>query len=182
MKNISVFGGSSPRPGEEDYEQAFLLGQLLAKEDYSVMTGGYIGSMEAVSRGAAESGGHVIGYTCDEIESWRPVKPNSWVQEERRRRTVHQRLLSLIEDCDAALALPGGPGTLNEIAMMWTLMITKAIESRPLIMIGPGWDSTFGLFYKNFDVYTSTKHRTLLSFVPDAISAVQDLRHPKDYE
>ena len=182
MKNISVFGGSSPRPGEEDYEQALLLGQLLAKEDYSVMTGGYIGSMEAVSRGAAESGGHVIGYTCDEIEAWRPVAPNSWVREERRQETVHQRLVSLIEDCDAALALPGGAGTLNEIAMMWTLMITNALEPRPLIMIGPGWESTFQQFYKALDAYIHMKHRELLSFVPDAISAVQDLRQTKDYE
>lgn len=182
MKYISVFGGSSPRPGEDDYEQALLLGQLLAKEDYTVMTGGYIGSMEAVSRGAAESGGHVIGYTCDEIEAWRPVAPNSWVVEERRQKTVRQRLVSLIEDCDAALALPGGAGTLNEIAMMWTLLITKAIEPRPLIMIGAGWEATFRQFYKNFEDYILMEHREYLSFVPDTAFAVQELRQLKEYE
>ena len=31
--------------------------------------------MEAVSRGANEAGGHVIGVTCEDIEAWRQVKP-----------------------------------------------------------------------------------------------------------
>ena len=72
---ITVFGGSKPRPSQPAYQEALLLGQLLGSQGYTVLTGGYIGTMEAVSRGAAESGGHVIGVTCDEIERWRPVAP-----------------------------------------------------------------------------------------------------------
>ena len=68
---ISVFGGSSPKPGDLAYEQAYYLGKLIGEAGYTVLTGGYIGTMEAVSRGAAEAGGHVIGVTCDQIENWR---------------------------------------------------------------------------------------------------------------
>ena len=57
-----------------------------------MLTGGYIGTMEAVSRGAAEAGGHVIGVTCEEIEAWRPVRVNAWVKEEIRRKTLMERL------------------------------------------------------------------------------------------
>ena len=76
IKRVTVFGGSKPHAGSQAYAQAQRLGELLALAGCTVLTGGYIGAMEAVSRGAAEAGGHVIGITCDEIESWRPVKPN----------------------------------------------------------------------------------------------------------
>jgi uncharacterized protein (TIGR00725 family) len=103
---------------------------------YAVLTGGYIGTMEAVSRGAAEAGGHVIGVTCDEIEAWRVTHPNRWVMEERRYPALRQRITALIEGCDAAIALPGGPGTLTEISEMWNHLLIGAISPRPLILVG----------------------------------------------
>ena len=114
--NITVFGSASPIPGGERYEEARCLGELLARAGHVVLTGGYMGTMEAVSRGAAEAGGHTIGVTCDQIERWRNAKANAWVKEERRFQTVRERLYCLVESCDAALALPGGVGTLAEIA------------------------------------------------------------------
>jgi predicted Rossmann-fold nucleotide-binding protein len=50
---VTVFGGSKPKVGESAYEDAFQLGSLLGKAGYTVLTGGYIGTMEAVSHGAA---------------------------------------------------------------------------------------------------------------------------------
>ncbi|HSG44929.1 MAG TPA: hypothetical protein VLA72_17415, partial [Anaerolineales bacterium] len=77
--NISVFGGSQPKEGETAYAEAQELGRLLAQCGHTVLTGGYIGTMEAVSRGASEAGGHVVGVTCDDIQAWRAVSPNQWV-------------------------------------------------------------------------------------------------------
>jgi uncharacterized protein (TIGR00730 family) len=168
---ISVFGGSTPRPGEDAYQDALHLGRLLGAAGHVVLTGGYIGTMEAVSRGAADRGGHVIGVTCDEIESWRPVAPNQWIREERRFETLRERLFSLIESCDAALALPGGLGTLTEIALMWTLMQTNALPAKPLILIGPGWRSTFDRFFQSLGGYVSTPDRDRLTFSPDVAAA-----------
>ncbi|MBI1855311.1 MAG: LOG family protein [Chloroflexi bacterium] len=104
---VSVFGSSKPMPGEKAYADAAELGGLLAKRGHAVLTGGYMGTMEAVSRGAAEAGGHVIGVTCSDIEKWREVGANQWVREEIRKTTLTERLIGLIETCDAALALPG---------------------------------------------------------------------------
>ena len=75
---ITVFGGSAPQPGQPAYLEAQRLGELLAKAGYEVVTGGYMGVMEAVSRGAVEAGGRAIGVTCQEIEDWRPIDPNQW--------------------------------------------------------------------------------------------------------
>lgn len=173
--NISVFGGSQPREGDPAYEEALLLGRLLAQRGLTVLTGGYIGTMEAVSRGAYEAGGHVIGVTCEEIERWRPVGANRWVKEERRRKTLIERLQALIEECDAAIALPGGPGTLTEIALTWNLMIIGSLHRRPLILVGDGWQSVFDQVFKQLDGYTPASQRELLSFAKDVQTAVKML-------
>jgi uncharacterized protein (TIGR00730 family) len=173
--NITVFGGSQPKEGTSAYEEARELGTLLAQRGHTVLTGGYMGTMEAVSRGACEAGGHVIGVTCEDIETWRSTKANQWVKEERRRKTLMERLAGLIEGCDAAMALPGGPGTLTEITLMWNLMIVESLPRRPLILVGRGWQSTFDQFFSEFETYMPTRQRELLYFANDVKTAVEKL-------
>lgn len=173
MKNITVFGGSRPNP--TDYEQAARLGQRLGEAGFNVLTGGYIGTMEAVSRTSSQAGAHVIGVTCDQIEAWRPVEPNPWIIEERRYPTLRQRLYALMEQCDAAIALPGGPGTLTEIAMMWNHLLTTALPAKPLILIGNGWRDTFHQFFRSLGDYTPEEQRLWLTFAVDADAAVNQL-------
>lgn len=172
---ITIFGGSKLEPDEPGYRDALRLGRMLGEAGHVVLTGGYIGSMEAVSRGAAEAGAHVIGITCDEIEKWRPVRPNQWLTEERRFPTLYQRIQALIESCDAAFALPGGAGTLTEISMMWTLLLTRVIAPRPLILLGEGWQSVFNLFFEKFNSQIPQDQRSWLTFLPDVDAGVRYL-------
>jgi hypothetical protein len=137
-----------------------------------VLTGGYIGSMEAVSRGTAEADGHAIGVTCQEIEDWRPVRANPWVSEERRFPTLRERLFALIDECEAAIALPGGIGTLAEVSVLWSHLQTGAISPRRLILVGEGWKTVFETFWNMFDGQVAPKYRSLLTFAPDAEQAV----------
>ena len=172
---VTVFGGSLPKPGEPAYEDALELGKLLGAAGYTVLTGGYMGTMEAVSRGASESGGHVVGVTCDEIESWRPAKPNPWVQEEMRYPTLRQRLYALIDACDAAIALPGGVGTLAEIATMWSQMQVTTTSPLPLILIGDGWKIMLEDFFDELGDYVPEKSQALVTFAPDVKTAFSQL-------
>lgn len=171
--NITVFGGSQPQEGSAAYEEARQLGQSLAQSGHTVLTGGYIGTMEAISRGASEAGGHVIGVTCVEIENWRSIGANRWVQEELRKETLVERLECLITSCDAAIALPGGPGTLAEIALMWNLMIIGALPRRLLILLGDGWRLVFDELFKQLGSYSPPNQRGLLRFAPDAAAALK---------
>jgi uncharacterized protein (TIGR00730 family) len=173
--NISVFGGSRPKEGEAAYAEAMELGRLLAQRGHTILTGGYIGTMEAASRGACESGGHVIGVTCEEIERWRPLGANQWVKEERRKKTLMERLHTLIHESEAAIALPGGAGTLAEISLMWNLMIVESLHRRPLILVGPGWQSTFDQFFHELDSYLTAPQREILCFANDVHTAVKML-------
>jgi hypothetical protein len=172
---VSVFGGSQPKEGDAAYTEAMELGRLLAERGHTVLTGGYIGTMEAVSRGAREAGGHVIGVTCEDIEAWRPTRANAWVVEELRKKTLMDRLHTLIHESDAALALPGGPGTLTEISLTWNLMIVESLHRRPLILIGDGWQSVFDQFIQRFDAYIPARQREILNFAQDVQTAVKML-------
>jgi uncharacterized protein (TIGR00730 family) len=172
---ITVFGGSAPKANEPAYQEAYILGKLIAEAGHTVLNGGYIGTMEAVSRGAYEAGGHVIGVTCNEIEVWRPVAPNPWIKEEIRFATVRERMFKLIEGCDAAFALPGGVGTLAEIAVTWNQIQTLAISPRPLILIGVRWKEMFEGWFAVNGAYVPPVHRRLVTFAPDVHEAFNQL-------
>ena len=53
---VAVFGSSQTEPGSTEWDEAFRAGTLLADAGFAVITGGYGGSMEAVSSGAAGAG------------------------------------------------------------------------------------------------------------------------------
>jgi uncharacterized protein (TIGR00730 family) len=173
--NITIFGSATPQPNSPAYQEAQRLGQLLAQAGHVVLTGGYIGTMEAVSRGAAEAGGHVIGVTCAEIEAWRPVRANPWVKEEWRCQTLQERLDKLITGGEAALALPGGVGTLVEIALTWNRLIIAAIPARPLILIGQGWQTTFTTFIESMPGYIAAHDQAKIQYVATVEEAVAAL-------
>ncbi|HEX7555940.1 MAG TPA: LOG family protein [Leptolinea sp.] len=176
---VAVFGGANAKPLDEIYSQAVLLGAGLARAGHIVMTGGYIGMMEAASKGAAEAGGHVIGVTCDEIESFRPMKPNQWVKEEWRYVTLSDRLINLINRCDAAIALPGGVGTLAEITVLWNQVLIHAIPPKPMILIGEGWKRTFECLMDSQDAYIASHDRNMITFAEDINSALHLLAESK---
>jgi uncharacterized protein (TIGR00730 family) len=173
---VTVFGSAQPIPGDSLYTEALELGKYLGLKGWTVLTGGYIGTMEAVSRGAAENGAHVIGITCEDIERWRKVKANSWVMEERHFPTLQARLMELIDSCDAALALPGGVGTLTEVALIWNLLLTDSIAMKPLILIGAEWKNTIACFFSQMDSYIPDNQRRWVKFAPSPTSAVQMLQ------
>ncbi len=174
-KIVSVFGGSAPRPGTPAYEAARLLGAALAQAGWTVATGGYTGVMEAASRGAAEAGGHVIGVTCSLIEDWKGLRANPWVKEELKFATLRERLGHLVEFCDAALALPGGIGTLSEVALTWSLLQSGEIRRKPLVVVGEVWRQTVATFVRHSDGYLHPGDAELVTVAQDGEEAVRFL-------
>ncbi len=156
-----VFGSNSPQEGEADYEQARILGQLLAQAGYVVATGGYFGTMEAASRGAKEAGGHVIGVTTSIFDATR-LRPNVYLDEEIKFPTLFQRLHYLVTLADAWVALPGGIGTLSEVALTWSLLQVGEVKRQPFVLVGELWRSTIGEFSN--DYYVRPQFRKLIRY------------------
>lgn len=170
---ISVFGSSMPQPGSADYEVARDLGRRLARAGFTVQTGGYVGVMEGVSRGASEAGGYVVGVTCDQIEEFRPLNPNSWVNQEVRHPTVRERMLYLVDNCDGIIVMPGGIGTLSEFALAWSFAQVGEMPIKPIIHVGGLWQRTLAAFIDQ--AYIRPEHAALLTSVRTPVEAVEIL-------
>ena len=166
-----VFGSNSPKDGEHDYAAARELGRLLAQADYVVATGGYFGTMEAASRGAKEAGGYVIGVTTSLFDG-RRLHANAYLDEEIKLPTLFQRLHHLVTMADAWVALPGGIGTLSEVALTWSLMQVGEMQRRPFVLVGKQWRTTIGTF--SSDYYVRPQHRDLIKYA-DHVTQVVDL-------
>ena len=136
-KTITIFGSSLPKEGDAEFENAYLLGRLLAQAGFSVCTGGYRGIMHAVSKGAAENGGMAIGVTVD---LWGSV-PSEYLIEEVKCKTLFERIGKLVEIGDAYVVLRGGTGTLLELAVVWEFMNKNLLVKKPVICHSDMWKS-----------------------------------------
>ena len=171
---VSVFGSSRPEPDSPDYRQAYALGEALARAGYTIMTGGYGGTMEAASKGAKAAGGHVIGVTVALFEeAGYRTGPNPYNDEIIRYDTLHERLLHLVSRGDAAIALPGGIGTLSEVFLTWSLLQVGEIRRKPFILLGEWWTGIMECVYGD-GTYIREEDRSLLrvAYTPDEVIAL----------
>lgn len=135
-KIVTVFGSSRPREGDADYEEARVLGRALAKHGFAVCSGGYGGVMEAVSRGAKESGGKTYGVTA---EFFTAAKLNPWIDTEVRMQSWEERLFELIRLAHGFVACKGGTGTLVELAVVWEMLNKSVMGGKPFAVLGNFW-------------------------------------------
>ena len=144
MKTITVFGSAQVRPTDPLYATAETIGRDLAQAGYRVMTGGYYGLMEAVSKGASDAGGCVCGVTTDQIGLQFDLQPNAYNGEIVHFADLRDRLSYMVQNADAYLAMPGGAGTLHEIAETWELTRIGGIPARPFVCYGELWREIIG--------------------------------------
>ncbi|MDX8389388.1 MAG: LOG family protein [Mariprofundaceae bacterium] len=134
-RQITAFGASRLDEKDPIYHDVVALGQRLAKSGWNGMTGGHQGLMAAFSQGIHQGGGHMRGVTLECF----PTPPNNLFIEEQRAHNFFERMQTLIEDSDAWIVLPGGLGTLAELAMTWDLLAIEVLKMRPLILYGDMW-------------------------------------------
>ena len=134
---VAVFGSSTVREHDAAWREARDLGAALARRGVATMSGGYGGAMAAVSRGAHEAGGHVIGVTVELFERRGPVNP--WVRERVHTPDLFERLRHLVHTADGFVAVAGSIGTLTELFLVWTLVSVEAREAAPIVLMGPQW-------------------------------------------
>lgn len=134
-KTVTIFGSSVPLPGEEQYETAYKLGSILAKNNLNVCNGGNRGIMEAVSKGAVENGSNAIGITLDGVFN----NHNKYLTELIVCKTLFERITRLINTGDAFVILQGGTGTLLELASVWELLNKQFVMQKPFACHGKLW-------------------------------------------
>ena len=133
---VTVFGSARFSPDHPYYDTARRLGAALAREGFTVMTGGGPGIMEAANRGAREAGGLSVG--CN-IELPHEQQPNAFLDRVITFRRFYVRKVMLVKYSYAFVVLPGGFGTLDEIFEAMTLIQTQKIDHFPLVVMGSGY-------------------------------------------
>ncbi len=142
---ISVFGSGEIVPPSREYQTAQQVGCLLGQLGYSIATGGYAGTMEAVSRGARKYGVEVIGVIC---RAW-AGEANEFVTRVIETDNLTERLARLVElGSSGYIVLPGATGTLRELAEVWELMEKHFIPPRPIVCLGNYWKPVISLIGK----------------------------------
>ena len=168
---IAVFGSSRAVPGDGVYEQGIECGRLLAEAGLGVVTGGYAGLMEAVSRGAADVGGHVVGVTVPEVFPGRSGA-NPWVGEEMQAAHLVERIHHLTDITAGSIALPGSIGTLTELAMAWNLASVARFDGsvlKPVVTVGATWRDLVTHLTDLLDI------EALVTCVDDVPGAVEEI-------
>jgi len=170
---ITVFGGSRVEPESDEYAAARELGRALAARGLTVVTGGYNGVMEAVSQGAKEIGGQVIGVTVDVIARNFNRLPNAYLDQEVKTVALLERIDKMVELGAAYVILPGGAGTLAELGVVWNLALLGALHGKPLLVVGNGWRRVLQTMID--ELHTIETDLQFLQFVADVPAAVEVL-------
>jgi uncharacterized protein (TIGR00730 family) len=132
---VTIFGGSKCRESDPEYAQARRAGELLAEAGYTICTGGYLGVMEAASRGAHERGGRVLGIVMNQFSA----EPNRFLTDKVATPHFYERLQQLIVRSIGFIAIRGGMGTVTELSLVWNKIQTRVIQPRPLVLLGDCW-------------------------------------------
>ncbi len=145
-KTITLFGSGKFAPNHWAFALARQTGKVLAQSGFAIANGGYGGTMLAAAEGAKQAGGRVIGVTCSAFVG---SKANEFVTEEIVTASLDERLDKLIELGDAYVVLPGGTGTLLELAKVWELKRKGfAPTLKPIILLGDFWQPLVDLMAK----------------------------------
>ena len=149
-----------------------LCGRLLAGAGFTVATGGYGGTMEAVSAGAREAGGHVIGVTAPSVVPGRSGV-NGFVHEERQSPDLIARIGELVTTTAGAIVLWGSIGTAAEMVIAWNEAYVAPLAGavrKPIIAVGEPWVSLVPHLER--ELQTDPGLITVTLDVPSAVEAL----------
>ena len=163
---VTIFGGSTCSEGDPEYALAQRVGELLAEAGFVICTGGYLGVMEAASRGAREKHGRVLGVVLNQFKA----EPNRYLTDKVATAHFYDRLQHLIIRSIGFIALRGGMGTVTEVSLVWNKLQTRVIEPRPLVLLGDCWPPVVEAWRKHLVV--SEGDVSVLDFAQTAEQAV----------
>ncbi|MAJ45714.1 MAG: Rossman fold protein, TIGR00730 family [Planctomycetes bacterium TMED75] len=130
---VTFFGSARTKPTDPYYDVCRRTASLVAKEGFTIMTGGGPGMMQAANQGASEAGGRSMGAT---IELEHEESANPYVNREVPFKHFFIRKVVLVKYSYGFVVMPGGVGTLDELSEILTLIQCKKIRQFPVVLMG----------------------------------------------
>lgn len=130
---VSVFGSARVEPGSPYYDAAREISRRLALSDFTIITGGGPGIMEAANRGAADADKDNIGLN---IALPFEQQPNPYQSVAMEFKYFFVRKVMFVKYSMGYVCMPGGFGTLDEVFESLTLMQTHKVFKMPIVLFG----------------------------------------------
>ena len=146
MKRICVYCGSRDGDDAAFARSAEAVGAGIAARGFGLVYGaGDVGLMGRVAAAALAGGAEVVGVIPHHLRT-REIE-RSGLTELIRVATMHERKTIMFERADSFVALPGGPGTLDELIELLTWR-QLGLHEKPahLLNLGSYWDPLLALF------------------------------------
>jgi uncharacterized protein (TIGR00730 family) len=139
-KKVAVFGSARVKEDTNLYKAVEKLGRNIVENGWIVVTGAGPGAMEAANKGAISAKPDDKTVCSMGQAIYLPFEDgvNPYVEEYEQHETFYSRLKTFA-DCDGFVILPGGIGTLLEMAMIYQLVQAKHMDQKPIICVGRMW-------------------------------------------
>ena len=168
LRRICVFCGASPGHDPAFVAAARAVGEGLAGRGIGIVYGGgRVGLMGALADAALDAGGEVVGVIPQGLVDRELAHPG--LTELRIVATLHERKAVMAELSDAFIALPGGLGTLEELAEV-TSWAQLELHAKPigLLDVGAYWDPLLAWLDGAVEAgFLAPVHRDLLARAAD---------------
>lgn len=145
-QGVAVFGSARLPETDKHYIKARKLGQLLAQNGHSVVTGGGPGIMEAANRGAFEYGGRSIGLN---ITLPHEQHPNPYLTDTLEFHYFFARKVMLLMSAKVYVLFPGGFGTMDELSEVMILMTQNKMPKMPIFLVGRSFWRPLDRFFRS---------------------------------
>lgn len=142
--SVSIFGSARTEPEHPHYKLTVDIARELSDSGFSVVSGGGPGIMEAANKGAFEGKSPSIGLN---IMLPHEQTDNPYQDISMTFRHFFSRKVMFVKYASAYVVLPGGFGTLDELAEILTLVQTKKSRRIPIILVNrPFWEGLLDWF------------------------------------
>ena len=178
---ISIFGSARTKPDNPYYELGIEVAEKFALLGYGIITGGGPGIMEAANKGAQKGHGKSVGLNID-----LPFEQNHnpYIDQEHNLEFDYffVRKVIFVKYAQGFVILPGGLGTLDELFEALTLIQTKKINKRPVVLIGHQyWDGLFQWIKEAMLIQESNISEEDLDLFKIVDTADEAVKHIEDF-
>lgn len=171
--SVSIFGSARTKTDDPYYELAEIIARLLSDSGFSIVSGGGPGIMEAANKGAHGGKSPSVGLN---IQLPHEQVGNTYQDIELTFRHFFSRKVMFVKYASAYVVLPGGFGTLDEMAEILTLVQTGKTRRIPIILVGSEFWSGLIDWFRNSMIRAGTINEEDLSLfkIIDEPQAVVD--------
>ncbi len=141
---VSIYGSARLKATSKYCKLATQIGRKFSDAGFAVISGGGPGIMQAANKGAFAGKSPSVGLN---IELPHEKHNNAFQDISLRFRHFFTRKVTFMKNSDAVVVMPGGFGTLDELAEVLTLMQTEKARPVPIILVGaPFWEGLLSWF------------------------------------